>query len=83
MRRVPEISVGWWGNEGGATSDLVFTFWRHDVEGKSQEIKAREVERQGDRFFVLTLPSGAVRRMRQHKAGLLEWVESIPGGDPV
>jgi hypothetical protein len=64
-----------------APRDLTFTFWLHE-RGEFQKIEPREVEREGDRFFVVTLPGGAVRRLRQYQSGATQWVDSIPGGDP-
>jgi hypothetical protein len=60
--------------------DWTFTFWLHD-EGKLQKIEPRVVEREGDPFFAVTLPDASIRRLRQHQSSV-EWVESIPGGDP-
>lgn len=51
-------------------------------DDKIQKIEPRKVEREGDRFFIVMLPGDAVRRLRQHQSGAVEWVESIPGGDP-
>ena len=82
VRDAPEILVGFAGYVGSAPRDYSFTFWLHDENDKFQKIEPRKVEREGDRFFILMLPGDAVRRLRQHQSGAVEWVESIPGGDP-
>jgi hypothetical protein len=81
VRDAPEVLVGWAGYVPSPPREWTFTFWLHD-EGKLQKIEPREVEREGDRFFFLRLPGDAVRRFRQHQSGVVEWVNSIPGGDP-
>lgn len=81
VRDAPEVSVGWAMMVPSPPREWSFTFWLHD-EGKVQRIEPREVERDGDRYFVLTLPGDDVRRFHQYESGAVEWVESIPGGDP-
>lgn len=81
MSDAPEVLVGWANYIPSPPREWTFTFWIHE-DGKLQRIVAREVERDGDRFFIVTLPGGEVRRLRQHQSGVVEWVQSIPGGDP-
>jgi hypothetical protein len=82
MPDAPEILVGWSGYEGTPHRELTFSFWCRDEDDKLQHLRPREVEREGDRFFLLTLPDGTIRRFCQRQSGLLEWVASILGGDP-
>jgi hypothetical protein len=46
---------------GEKPRDLTFTFRRH-----GKKLPSREVERDGDRFFIVALPDGAVSRFRQN-----------------
>lgn len=66
-----------------APRDLTFTFSVHYKGATPQRLESREVERGGDRFFIMTLPGDEVVRFRQNpKSGEAEPVDSIPGGDP-
>lgn len=76
----PDVSVGWAMVVPSPPREWSFIFWLHD-KGKVQQIEPRAVEREGDRFFIVTLPGGEVRRWRQQGLAI-ELVESIPGGDP-
>jgi hypothetical protein len=63
---------------GEKLGDLSFTFELHNVHLKSQE-----VECDGDRFFFVRRPDGAVQRFRENpESGNAEPVDSIPCGDP-
>ena len=82
VRDAPEVLVGWAGYVPSPPREWTFTFWLHDKAGRFERIEPREVEREGDRFFIVTLPGDEVRRLRQRQSGSVEWVQSIPGGDP-
>ena len=60
-------------------SDWTLTFWLRSENDKFQKIESREVKRDGHRFFLVTLPSGEVRRSRLKQSGSFDWVDSIPG----
>lgn len=77
-----EVLVGWANYIPSPPREWTFTFWIRGEGDKLQRIEPREVEREGDRYFVLTLPGDDVRRFHQYESGAVEWVESIPGGDP-
>jgi hypothetical protein len=62
--------------------DITVTFQHIADNGETQKLTPREVEREGYRFFIVTLPDGAVRRFRLKGPIHLEPVDSIPGGDP-
>jgi hypothetical protein len=77
-----EILVGFssYGNLGSADpSDWTLTFWLRYENDKFQKVESREVKRDGDRFFLVTLPSGEVSRSRLKQSGSFDWVDSIPG----
>ncbi len=74
-----EIEIGWESyGPGDKPRDLTFTFRERGVH-----LGSREVECDGDRYFIVTRPDGSVQRYRQNpESGKLEKVDEIPCGDP-
>lgn len=62
--------------------DVGITFQYIAENGEFHGLTKREVEREGKRFFIVTLPGGTFRRFRLDGPTHLEPVDSIPGGDP-
>jgi hypothetical protein len=85
-----EIHVLWstYGHLGRSTPrDRTPTFERRDENGKLQKLTVARVQDRGeDRFFIVSLPGGAVRIWRQpltaDDVSDGGWVDSIAGGDP-